>query len=35
MKAFIIIVLTFLSVISWDAFFKDKDDKNNLNPRDE
>lgn len=29
MHAFIIIALTFLSVISWDAFFKDKsDDKN-------
>ncbi len=29
MRAFIIIALTFLSVISWDAFFKDKSDKNN------
>ncbi|CAM4005109.1 hypothetical protein COJ48_08170 [Bacillus cereus] len=28
MRAFIIIALTFLSVISWDAFFKDKSDKN-------
>ncbi|PEP23917.1 hypothetical protein CN582_18340 [Bacillus wiedmannii] len=26
MRAFIIIALTFLSVISWDAFFKDKGD---------
>ncbi|CUB10500.1 hypothetical protein BN2127_JRS1_02286 [Bacillus cereus] len=26
MRAFIIIALTFLSVISWDAFFKDKKD---------
>ncbi|ASZ19443.1 hypothetical protein COL11_04280 [Bacillus anthracis] len=24
MRAFVIIALTFLSVISWDAFFKDK-----------
>ncbi|PEF63145.1 hypothetical protein CN900_20225 [Bacillus anthracis] len=24
MRAFVIITLTFLSVISWDAFFKDK-----------
>ncbi|MFK4290427.1 hypothetical protein ABH955_004683 [Bacillus sp. RC240] len=29
MRAFIIITLTFLSVISWDAFFKDKSDENN------
>lgn len=29
MRAFIIIALTFLSVISWDAFFKDKSDENN------
>jgi hypothetical protein len=29
MRAFIIIALTFLSVMSWDAFFKDKSDKNN------
>ncbi len=29
MRAFVIIALTFLSVISWDAFLKDKsDDKN-------
>ena len=28
-RAFVIIALTFLSVISWDAFFKDRsDDKN-------
>ncbi|OTY32872.1 hypothetical protein BK742_33165 [Bacillus thuringiensis serovar pingluonsis] len=26
MRAFVIITLTFLSVISWDAFFKDKKD---------
>ncbi len=26
MRAFIIIALTFLSVISWDTFFKDKKD---------
>lgn len=24
MRAFVIIALTFLSVISWDTFFKDK-----------
>lgn len=29
MRAFIIIALTFLSVISWDAFFKGKGDENN------
>ncbi|MDM5429922.1 hypothetical protein [Bacillus mycoides] len=29
MRAFIIIALTFLSIISWDAFFKDKSDENN------
>ncbi|OQR53794.1 hypothetical protein CDB3_28000 [Bacillus sp. CDB3] len=29
MRAFIIIALTFLSVISCDAFFKDKNDENN------
>ncbi|PDY76417.1 hypothetical protein COA08_21975 [Bacillus cereus] len=29
MRAFIIITLTFLSVISWDTFFKDKNDENN------
>lgn len=27
MRAFIIIALTFLSVISWDAFFKDKSEE--------
>ncbi len=27
MKALFIIGLTFLSVISWDAFFKEKSDK--------
>ena len=27
MRAFVIIALTFLSVISWDAFFKDKGDQ--------
>lgn len=26
MRAFVIIALTFLSVISWDAFLKDKKD---------
>lgn len=26
MRAFVIIALTFLSVISWDTFFKDKKD---------
>ncbi|KFN16417.1 putative membrane protein [Bacillus pseudomycoides] len=26
MKALFIIILTLLSVISWDAFFKEKDD---------
>ncbi|RBP31652.1 hypothetical protein DET55_11910 [Bacillus mycoides] len=29
MRAFIIIALTFLSINSWDAFFKDKSDENN------
>ncbi|ACK95574.1 hypothetical protein bthur0013_46060 [Bacillus thuringiensis IBL 200] len=29
MRAFVIIALTFLSVISWDAFFKDKSDEKN------
>lgn len=29
MRAFVIITLTFLSVISWDAFFKDKNDEKN------
>ncbi|EJQ46786.1 Uncharacterized protein BWINRASL_04455 [Bacillus mycoides] len=29
MRAFIIIALTFLSVMSWDAFFKDKSDEEN------
>lgn len=29
MRAFIIIALTFLSAISWDAFFKDKSDEKN------
>lgn len=29
MLAFVIITLTFLSVISWDAFFKDKSDEKN------
>ncbi|EEM57687.1 hypothetical protein bthur0007_44880 [Bacillus thuringiensis serovar monterrey BGSC 4AJ1] len=27
MRAFVIIALTFLSVISWDAFFKDKSEE--------
>lgn len=31
MRAFIIIALTFLSVISWDAFFKDKSDEKKYN----
>lgn len=31
MKAFVIIVLTFLSVISWDSFFKDKADTKKTN----
>jgi hypothetical protein len=29
MRAFIIIALTFLSVMSWDAFIKGKSDENN------
>ncbi len=29
MRAFVIIALTFLSVISWDAFFKEKSDGKN------
>lgn len=35
MNAFVIIILTFLSVISWEAFFKDKTDKNNTNQQKE
>ncbi len=35
MKAFVIIVLTFLSVISWEAFFKDKTDTNNTKQQNE
>ncbi|EJS73388.1 hypothetical protein CN425_21470 [Bacillus cereus] len=31
MRAFIIIALTFLSVISWDALFKDKSEANDTN----
>lgn len=27
MRAFVIIALTFFSVISWDAFFKDKSEQ--------
>lgn len=32
MRAFVIIALTFLSVISWDAFFKDKKDTTEYSP---